>query len=83
MTYGKHRSIEEYPTGKAYGSHQFSIISTLRLVQNSGINVSVRLKDIDAPLPMNTKFAEQDTYIATSKLTGREPGNRIFQKSNT
>jgi hypothetical protein len=29
-TYGKHGSVEEYPTGKANGSHQFSIIFTLR-----------------------------------------------------
>jgi hypothetical protein len=32
MTYGRYRSVEEYPTGKANGSHQFSIIFTLRLV---------------------------------------------------
>jgi hypothetical protein len=36
VTYDKHSGDEEYPTGKANGSHQFSIIFTLRLVQNSG-----------------------------------------------
>jgi hypothetical protein len=30
ITYGKYSSVEEYPTGKANGRHQFSIIFTPR-----------------------------------------------------